>query len=87
MQRVKCKPARSPRRGGGFRRVRLGQVRRVLRNRYGHQLPDDDAGREELFELLLINSLHPTHPVERMQQEIEVWAPWLSEQEGWSTTW
>ena len=65
-----------------FRRVRLGQVRKVLRLRYGNILPDDDAGREELFELLLLQSLHPTHPEERMRGEIAVWAPWMSEQEG-----
>ena len=54
----------------------------MLLFRYGHQLPDDDAGREELKELLLLCSLHPTHPVERMHGEIEVWAPWMSKQEG-----
>jgi hypothetical protein len=54
----------------------------VLRDRYGHELPDDDAGREDLYELLLLHSLHPTHPVERMEREIELLAPWLSEQEG-----
>ena len=55
----------------GLRRVRLGHLRTVLRLRYGHTLPDDDAGREDLFELLLLHSMHPTHPVERMGREIE----------------
>ena len=67
----------------GFRRVRLGQVKAVLRMRgHGYVLPDDDAGREYLYELLLLHSLHPTHPVEQMRNEIEVSAPWMSEQEG-----
>jgi hypothetical protein len=74
--------AQGNRKADGFRRARLGQVRCVLRRRYGDTLPDDDAGRDDLHELLLLNSLHPTHPVEQMWCEIEVWAPWMSEEEG-----
>ncbi len=51
-------------------------------HRYGYRLPDDDAGRAELDELLRLNSLHPTNPFEQMQREIEVWAPWMSDEEG-----
>lgn len=71
-----------PQKGERLRRVRLGQVRKVFRHRYGYQLPDDDAGREELRELLLLCSLHPTHPIDRMRSEIEVWAPWMPDEEG-----
>jgi hypothetical protein len=35
-----------------IRRVRLGHLKRLLRQRYGFELPDDDAGREDL-ELVL----------------------------------
>jgi len=54
----------------------------VLLLRYGGPLPDDDAGREEGHELLLLQSLHPTHPVERMRGEIKVWLPWMQGEEG-----
>jgi hypothetical protein len=30
-----------------IRRLRLGDLRRFLRHRYGHTLPDDDAGRAD----------------------------------------
>ena len=40
-----------------IRRLRLGDVQKVLRQRYGHTLPDDDAGREDLRELLMPISL------------------------------
>lgn len=42
-----------------MRRLRLGDVQKVLQHRYGHTLPDDDAGREDLRELLLPISLGP----------------------------
>ena len=35
-----------------IRRLRLGELKRVLLRRYGHELPEDDAGRADL-ELLL----------------------------------
>ena len=40
-----------------IRRLRLGDLQKFLRFRYGHTLPDDDAGREDLHELLLPISL------------------------------
>ena len=39
------------------RRRRLGDLRRLFRYRYGPVLPDDDAGRADLHELLLPISL------------------------------
>jgi len=36
-----------------LRRLRLGNLRTLFRHRYGPTLPDDDAGRAELRELLL----------------------------------
>ena len=35
-----------------FQTTALGNIKCLLRHRYGHTLPDDDAGREDLFELL-----------------------------------
>jgi hypothetical protein len=86
--RVKlCKDAR-------MRRLRLGDLRRLFADRCrGSILPDDDAGRDYLRELLLPISLGPNEvvqrrgaiaiwgPTERMRREIELRAPWMSEDE------
>jgi hypothetical protein len=58
-----------------MRRLRLGDVQKVLRWRYGHELPDDDAGREDLHELLLPVSL--AGDWRKLKNTIEVWAPWM----------
>src|SRR5262245_45957023 len=78
-----------------LRRLRLGDLRKLLRDRNGPVLPDDDAGREYLFELLLPISVGPNEarhksggvigiwgPVDRMRREIELWAPWMGEDEA-----
>jgi hypothetical protein len=64
-----------------MRRLRLGDIRKVLRDRYGPILPDDDAGREELLELLRPTSLHPNDPTIKMTNVIETMAPWMGKQE------
>ena len=61
-----------------IRRQRLGDLQKLLRSRCGHELPDDDAGREYLWELLLPISLGP-EPVRRMLKAVEVWAPWADD--------
>jgi hypothetical protein len=77
-----------------LRRLRLGELRKLLRDRCGSVLPDDDAGREYLRKLLLPISLGPYEairrpgatqlwgPTDRMRAEIERWAPWMSEDEA-----
>ena len=40
-----------------IRRLRYGALIRLFRHRWGHVLPDDDAGRDDLRELLLPISL------------------------------
>ncbi len=64
-----------------IRRLRLGNLRKLLRDRNGPILPDDDAGREYLVELLLAISLGP-HAEIKMPNAIEVWAPWMDKYEG-----
>jgi hypothetical protein len=59
-----------------IRRLRLGNLRKLFRDRYGPTLPNDDAGREDLMELLLPISLGP-HATIQMPNAIEVWAPWM----------
>jgi hypothetical protein len=64
-----------------LRRLRLGDMRRYYRHRYGHTLPDDDAGREDLYELLLPISLG-TEPERKMQNAVQIWAPWMRSDEA-----
>jgi len=64
-----------------IRRLRLGNLRTLFRDRYGAVLPDDDAGREDLRELLLPISLGP-HAAIKMANAIEVWAPWMDKKEA-----
>jgi hypothetical protein len=59
-----------------IRRLRLGDVQKVLRQRYGHTLPDDDAGRVDLRELLMPISLGQ-EAGRKMENAIELWAPWM----------
>ena len=62
-----------------MRRLRLGDVQKVLRQRYrknGHTLTDDDAGREDLRELLLPISLGQ-EAGRKMENAVQVWAPWM----------
>ena len=61
-----------------LRRLRVGDVKRHLRYRYGATLPDDDAGREDLFEFLLPVSLRLKSPSRIMANLIETWAPWMT---------
>jgi hypothetical protein len=64
-----------------IRRLRLGDLRKLLRDRCGPTLPDDDAGHEYLYELLLPVSVGPNAEI-KMPNAIEVWAPWMSKQEA-----
>src|SRR5215469_13613664 len=63
-----------------MRRLRLGNLRRLFRHRYGPVLPDDDAGRGDLHELLIAISLGPDADI-KMPRAIEVWAPWIKQGE------
>jgi hypothetical protein len=65
-----------------LRRIRLGDIKRLLLHRYGPTLPDDDVGRDDLFELLLCTSLRPDSAIRIMRNVIEVYAPWMTEQEA-----
>jgi hypothetical protein len=63
-----------------MRRLRVGNLRTLLRERCGHTLPDDDAGREYLHDLLLPISLG-SEPDLKMANTVEVWAPWMDVRE------
>jgi hypothetical protein len=64
-----------------IRRLRLGNLRTLFRNRYGTVLPDDDVGREDMRELLLPVSIDPNADI-KMLKMIEIWAPWMSSAEA-----
>jgi len=64
-----------------LRRLRLGNLRKLFRHRYGPILPDDDAGRAELRELLLPISVS-ANSATKMPKAIELWAPWMGQQEA-----
>src|SRR5262249_33986506 len=63
------------------RRLRLADHYRYIRGRYGQQLPDDDAGREDLYELLLVISL-AAGCYRKMKMAIQIWAGWMSKEEA-----
>jgi hypothetical protein len=78
-----------------MRRLRLGDLRKLFVDRCrGAILPDDDAGRDYLRELLLPISLGPNEataaiggiriwgPIDRMLHEIELRAPWMTKDEA-----
>ena len=64
-----------------IRRLRLGDLKRLLRSRYGHTLPDDDAGREDLRLLLWTISMGQGDWT-KLKNTIEVWAPWMDTDEA-----
>src|SRR5688500_12306755 len=63
------------------RRLRHGALVRLFRDRYGHFLPDDDAGRSDLWELISNASL-ANAPEKKMAFVIEIWAPWMKSEEA-----
>jgi hypothetical protein len=60
-----------------IRRLRYGALLRLFRHRWGHVLPDDDAGRDDLWLLVSNVSLAAAEPQKKMRHVIEMWAPWM----------
>lgn len=57
--------------------LRLHDLAKVFRHRYGFTLPDDDAGREDL--VIAINHLaNLARPRRHIANWIGLWAPWLT---------
>ena len=57
--------------------MRLGDLQKVLRWRYGPTLPDDDAGRDDLRLLLQTISMGQGDWT-KLKNAIEIWAPWMN---------
>jgi hypothetical protein len=56
--------------------LRIAELRRLFRARYGHVLPDDDAGRDDA--LIMANHLARGPDAERrIGLWIGLWAPWM----------
>jgi hypothetical protein len=73
----------SPGNREALRRARLGDLTKLYRSRYGpHGFPDDCAGREDLLELLYCTSMAPTASEKRSLCIIELWAPWMPQDEA-----
>ena len=64
-----------------IRRLRAGDLRQLVQARCGHNLPEDDAGREYLWEWLLIGSLG-AEPERKMLNIVETFAPWMDSAEA-----
>jgi hypothetical protein len=67
---------------GGFSlaKKRLTEIKKVLGDRYGTQLPDDDAGRDDL-RIFLEHCSGTSNFAKTARNFCSLWAPWLSEQE------
>lgn len=58
--------------------LRLGDLSRVFRSRYGGvRLPDDDAGRDDI-RLAVDHLASLPHPAKAIVRWLETWAPWLT---------
>jgi len=64
------------------RRLRYGALLNLFRHRWGKEFPDDDAGREDLFELIMNLSLAPAATEKKIANAIELWAPWMQHDEA-----
>ena len=65
------------------RRLRYGDVLKLIRYRYGaNGVPDDDAGRPDLMELLYLASMAPAAAEEKVRNTIELYAPWMQTDEA-----
>lgn len=57
--------------------LRLNDLNRLFRARYGVTLPNDDAGRDDM--MIAVNHLTSLkHPLERIDLWLELWCPWIT---------
>jgi hypothetical protein len=57
--------------------LRMADLAILFRSRYGYELPNDDAGRDDL--VVALNHLAClAHPRGHIANWIEIWAPWLT---------
>jgi hypothetical protein len=57
--------------------LRLADLAKIFRARYGHALPNDDAGRDDL--MVAVHHLAClAHPRGHIAKWLDLWAPWLT---------
>lgn len=61
--------------------LRLNDLARLFRARYGVVLPDDDAGRDDI-DIAASHLASLAHPKVRIEKWLDLWAPWLSRAES-----
>jgi hypothetical protein len=60
--------------------LRIAELRRLYRNRYGHVLPDDDAGRDDAE--IMAHHLAKRPDAERnIRVWLGLWCPWMADAE------
>jgi hypothetical protein len=65
-----------------IRRLRYGHVLKLIRFRYGaNGVPDDEAGRPDLMELIWLASSAPAGADMKVLHCIELYAPWMDDEE------
>lgn len=67
---------RRGRANGSLVGIRVDELERLFHHRYGAQLPDDDAGRDDLF-VLLNHCAYYADAKPRMLTAAASWAPWI----------
>jgi hypothetical protein len=60
--------------------LRVAELTRLFRKRWGVTLPDDDAGRDDLW-IIFQHQACLRNPRERMLNFAQIFAPWLDERE------
>ena len=60
-----------------FADIRVDELRQLYHWRYGYELPDDDAGSEDLELMLNHIALTGGDTIKKMVMWTELWAPWL----------
>jgi hypothetical protein len=64
------------------RRLRYGALIKLFRHRYGHEFPNDDAVRDDLFVMLCVVSLAPSATDKKIAHVLSLWAPWMQPDEA-----
>lgn len=74
-RRYKAKQANKPR--VSIAAVRIAELHRLFRHRYGRTLPDDDAGRDDVQIMAHHLAQRPGDAKRRIRSYIELQAPWM----------
>jgi hypothetical protein len=75
-RRYKAKQAQRPR--VSISSLRINELNRLFTARYGHTLPDDDAGRDDILVMAHHLARCPGEVGRRIRNWIELHAPWMA---------